>query len=93
MTRKIKRIYKIDLRGYNINTYIHNPIVLEGYAHDKLPIGKATILSGKTQVEVEYFDNAPKYPHTIGVGKLQYIGRPDELITLLVIPVLERGQL
>lgn len=54
----MKKIYNLDLRGYDLTAYKHNPIVVYEFDWNSPIIGKATIASDRLSVEVEFVDEA-----------------------------------
>lgn len=87
-----KKIYKVNLRGIDIESYKLNPIVLSQWDYDNIEslIGRATIID-KTHIEVEYRleGDMPSWQHTIGAAYTEVDGR-KELTALATIPITDK---
>jgi hypothetical protein len=83
------RTYHCNLRGIDVSEYKRNPIVLRSHNYAELPIGRATILKGKTRVRVKFTGAIPSYPHTLGTATYSKNQEPPRLLDLSVIPVVE----
>jgi hypothetical protein len=81
----MKKVYKINLRGLEVDSYKTNPVVFQSFNYNELPIGRARILPGKTRVEVEYINGIPPYPHTIGTAIID----SRQLVGLAAIPRID----
>lgn len=83
----MQKTYKVRLRGVEKAHYRQNPVVTEGWDRTALPIGMAKITNNT--VIVNYKDNVPAYPHTLGASYVFLQNHKRELIGLSVIPIME----